>query len=130
MDETNISQLIDHHRWLLNNGIMHDDVKNHLFLYGSIVHKDVKAVDLVVDMENKTVHYDIYINKSLLKKINKFQELRGTTSLYGLWQLKRLVKNEGNLDFALILNNFIKDYCGSKWVSTVEIHDFKEYKNE
>lgn len=127
MDESNIEQLIDHHRWLLNNGLVPDAIKNQLFMYGAIVHKDVQAVDLFVNVEDFLVSYKIYIDRSLFKKIDKFKELQKTNSLWGLWKFKRLLKKEGNLNFEIIIDRFIKDYCGNKWKSEINVLDYSEY---
>jgi len=130
MEDNNLSQFIDSNRFLLNSGLVPDSAKNNLFFYGSIVHKDVKAVSLKIDVENRHVSYQIYVSTKLLKKILKFNKLSNTQSLFGLWRLKRLIKKEGNLDFSKLLNSFVKDYCGSKWYATAEVIDVAEYRDE
>lgn len=126
-ENNNIESLVDHHRWLLNSGVVHDSIKNQLFMYGSIVNKNVAAVDLTINVEAKTVFYKIFINKKLISKVNKFETLRENKSLVGLWRFKRFLKKEGNLDFSSILNSFIKDYCGSAWNADVTTINFDDY---
>lgn len=130
VDFSSVESLVDHHRWLLNNGIVHDSIKNQLFMYGSIVHKNVLALELSVEVEKKTITYKIYLDSKTLKKISKFNNLKNDNSFLGLFLLKRFIKKEGNLDFKGILGTFIKDYCGPNWLVTLEILDFNNYKEE
>ena len=127
--QISLEEYVDQRRWLLNTGLITDDIKNQLFLCGSIVHKDVQAVELNLDVlsENKVVHYTIYVNSDLIDKIAKYKILSKSTSLFGMWRFKRLLKKEGALDFPQILNKFVKDYCGPKWSATVKVVDFNSY---
>ena len=125
--ETNLEEYVDQRRWLLNNGLVTDDVKNQLFFCGSIVHKDVQAVEVQIDAENKVVNYTIYIDKNLIKKIEKYNTLSKSDSLFGLWRFKRMLKKEGSLDFHGVLNSFVKDFCGPKWSVTVNTTDIEQY---
>ncbi len=126
--ENQVSSLLDHHRWLLNMGVMPDIVKNNLFMYGSLVHKGILAVDLDIDPASKHLTYKLYVDKALLKRIDRFNKLRQSNSLFSLWRLKRLLLKEGNLDFKFLLNNFIKDYCGPTWNVSLELIDYTHYK--
>jgi hypothetical protein len=127
MDSQQLAEFIDQQRWLMNNGLISDSVKNQLFFCGSIVHKDVQAVELNINTDSKLVEYKIYVNQDLIQKIEKYKKLSTATSLFGLWRFKRLLKNEGSLDFQSILNKFVIDFCGSKWRTTVDILDFANY---
>ena len=127
MDNNDLIKYIDHQRWLLNNGLFNDEIKNQLFLYGSIVHKEVQAVDLAIDPPNKKINYKVYVHKSLLKKINKFKELSTSKSFFGMWRFKNLIEKEGNLNFQHVLGNFVRDYCGRDWSTVVSVLDVNEY---
>lgn len=127
MDSKEIVEYMDQQRWLLNNGLVSDGVKNQLFFCGSIVHKEVQAVELGIEAEKKSVQYRIYVNKDLLKKIELYNKLSTSTSLFGMWRFKRLLKKEGALDFRQILNKFVKDFCGPGWFAEVEVVDFAQY---
>lgn len=122
-----LEEYVDQRRWLLNNGFITDDVKNQLFFSGSIVHKDVQAVELDLHPENKLVRYKIYVDSDLINKINKYDVLSKSTSLFGMWRFKRLLQKEGSLDFQKILDKFVKDFCGPKWSVTVQVMDFNTY---
>lgn len=130
MEETNIAEYLDQHRWLLNNGLVTDAVKNQLFFCGSIVHRDVQAVELDLNPEQKLVNYKIYMEKSMLKKMKLYKELSTSTSLFGMWRFKRLLNKEGSLDFQAILSKFVADFCGPKWTVKVEVIDFDQYVDE
>ena len=125
--ETSIEEYVDQRRWLLNNGFVTDDVKNQLFFAGSIAHKEVQAVELDLEPESKKVKYRIFVDAQLIKKIDKYQVLSKSTSLFGLWRFKRFLKKEGALDFHQILNKLVKDFCGPTWSATVEVVDFNTY---
>jgi hypothetical protein len=125
--EMNLEEYVDQRRWLLNNGFITDDVKNQLFFCGSIVHKEVQAVELDLEPEKKLVHYKIYVNSDLIKKIGQYQNLSKSTTLFGMWRFKRFLKKQGALDFNQILTKLVKDYCGSAWNVSVVVLDFNSY---
>ena len=123
-----VEEHLDHQRWLMNNGLLNDLHKDTLYLYGSLVHKDVRAVELNIQPENKTLEYIVYIDSGLFKSYQLYNELRTTSSIIGLWRLKRLLKKKGNLNFMAILSGFVKTYCGPKWNIKLEVKDFREYE--
>lgn len=125
--DINLEEYVDQRRWLLNNGLITDDVKNQLFFCGSIVHKEVQAVELDLIPENKQVNYKVYVNADLIEKIKVYHVLSKSTSLWGMWRFKRFLKKEGAMDFQQILNKFVKDFCGESWSATVEVVDFNSY---
>ena len=127
MENPELARIIDQERWLLNNGLVSDSVKNQLFFCGSIVHKDVQAVEVKIQPETKLVEYTIYVTPGLNRKIAKYHELAGSTSLFGMWRFKRLLKNEGCLDFQRVLTSFVADYCGPKWTATATVVNFDAY---
>lgn len=125
--DMNLEEYVDQRRWLLNNGFIHDDVKNQLFFAGSIAHKEVQAVELDLNPEKRLVNYKIYVNSDLIKKISQYQVLSKSTSLFGMWRFRRLLKKEGALDFHQILNKLVRDFCGPNWNATVQVVDFNTY---
>ena len=124
-----LHKLLDHQRWLMNNGLVNDMHKDQLYLFGAIVHKDIKAVELDIEIENKNVNYYLYIDSGLRNKINKFNKLSKSQGLIGLWRFKNMLKKEGNLNFSAVIGRFIKDYCGPLWRLNVRIADIKDYKD-
>lgn len=127
MENTDIAQIMDSDRWLLNNGLVSDNVKNQLFFCGSIVHRDVQAVELSIRPETKLVDFIIYVSPELIKKIALYSKLSVSKSLFGMWRFKRLLKKEGCLDFQRLLNSFVTDYCGPKWAAKATILSFDSY---
>ena len=124
----NVDQHVDHQRWLLEHGFVNDLHKDNLFMYGSIVHIDVMAVQVDIDVESKKILYDLYVKSSLLDKIAKYKELSQSTSITGLWRFKRMLKKEGNLNLKHLLMQFVNDYCGPKWLVEVKLRDYKDYE--
>jgi hypothetical protein len=127
METDSLVQMIDHQRWLLNSGLVPDAVKNNLFMYGSLVHKDVQAVEVKINVEEKMVDYIIYVTNDLLKKVEKYRELIHSQTLYDMYRFKRLLKKEGRLDFSQVLTSFVADYCGPKWRATATVLSFDAY---
>ncbi len=127
MDSKDLAKYVDHERWLLNSGLASDGAKNQLFLYGSIVHKDVQAVELDLNFDKRLVSYTVYVNKDLLDKHLKYMELSTSNSLWGLWRFRRMLRKEGNLNFKHLLNRFVKNYCGPKWSIDLQTVDNATY---
>lgn len=127
MKEDDVEKLIDNQRWLMNNGLSNDLLKDQLFLFGSIVHKDITAVEVDIRFQDKVVEYRLFGSSELLKKINKFNKLSTSDSIFGLWRFKRLLKKEGNLNFQSIVGRFVKDFLGPKWKTEAQIVNVKEY---
>ena len=127
MDLEKLTQQIDQQRWLLNNGLITDTVKDQLFFYGSIVHPDVQAVEVKLIPEEKCVDYTVYVTNKTLKKIEKYNKLATSTSLFGMWRFKRFLKKEGTLNFQSMLNRFVKDFCGPSWSAKLTLLDFDVY---
>ena len=119
-----------HQQWLLSHGFINDLHKDNLFAFGSLIHSDVRAVHVKIAHEKKTVNYDIYVDRSLIKSLAKYKKLVNTTSIFGLWKLKRLIKKEGNLNFNFIIDKFTKDYCGKDWKAKLKVVDIAEYKDD
>jgi hypothetical protein len=127
VDTNKLAEMVDQQRWLLNNGLVPDSVKNQLFFFGSVVHLDVQAVEVKLRPDEKFVDYIVYVNKSLMKKIEKYNKLSTATSLFGMWQFKRFLKREGSLNFQSMLSSFVADFCGPGWSANVTVSDFDVY---
>ena len=127
MDTEDLLMYIDHERWLLNNNMISDTAKNTLYLYGALLHTDVRAVELDCDFDKKLVSYQVYVTKKLLKKLKAYSQLSLANNVIELWRLRRLLKKEGNLNFRGMLNRFVKDFCGPRWEACLEIRDAADY---
>ena len=122
-----IEEIVSTSRWLLNNGLVPDSVKNQLYFFGSILHTEVQAVELQIQPEKKLIEYTVYVNKSLLKKVDEYKKLSAATSLFGMWRFKRFLTKEGSLDFHSMINTFVGDFCGREWTAIVTLADFDVY---
>lgn len=127
MDSKQLAEYLDQSRWLMNNGLINDGIKNQLFTYGSIVHKDLKALELDIKVETKELEYRLFFDEKTLKLIAKYDELSKSDSMWGLWRFKRMLKKHGNLNLQHILSKFVKDFCGPTWSVKVNLMDFKYY---
>lgn len=127
MDDAKLAEHLDQNRWLINNGMANDQIKNQLFMFGSIVHKEVQALEVSIEPETKMVKYHIFLKAKVIEKTNKYQELSTRKTLVGMWLFKRFLKKEGNLNYTGILNKFVKEYLGPKWAVQVEVADFDKY---
>jgi hypothetical protein len=123
-----IKDHIDHQRWLIDNGFINDLHKDSVYLYGTLVHPDVKAVQCTVSVETKIVDYTLYLNKKTLSAYFKFHELSQSNSIIGLWRFKNLIKTQGDMNFQKVLTGFISDYLGPKWKISVTVKDFDSYE--
>lgn len=130
MDDNELNSYVDQRRWLINNGLLTDDIKNQLFFCGSIAHKEIQAVELAINVEEKIVDYKLYVEKSLIKQIEQYNELSTRKDLYGMWKFKRLLKKQGCLDLQSVLNKFVTDYLGSQWKTKVEVGNLTEYEEQ
>jgi len=126
----NIHEHVDQHRWLMNNGLFTDQTKDTLYLYRAIVNKNIISVELSVNSNTKHIKYVLYLSSSLFKDYNRYQLLKHSTSLIGMWKLKRLLKRHGNLEFLKILSSFIKTYCGPSWSVELETKESSEYEEQ
>lgn len=125
-----LAEYMDTRRWIAQSGIMTDDLKNNLFMYGSILHRNISAVDLTISMENNRVDYKIFIPKDVLKKLHKYERLlneynANSLGWYNRWRfanmLSEMKTNEERLDFEVMLNHFVRDLLGGKWSASCEI---------
>jgi hypothetical protein len=127
MENKELLEQLDQHRWLLNNGLITDGVKNQLFVFGSVVHKQIQAVEMDIEVEKRLIKYRLYADADLLKKIDLFRKLSKSDGIIGLWRFKRLLKKEGSLEFKRVIDRFVGDYCGPKWSTEVAVIDFADY---
>ncbi len=127
MEQLPLKDMVDHQQWLIENGLFTDLAKDNLYLYGSLVHKDIQALHVIIEPDTKTIKYNLYAPTDLLRKVELSHKLRNSTSVWDLWRFKRLFKKEGNLSFQPLLNKFVKDFCGPKWKAEVTLKNVSEY---
>jgi hypothetical protein len=130
MQNRELMKYVDTQRWLMNNNLFSDSIKNQLFTFGTLVHPDVRAVELDIEAENKALKYTIYFDRYMIEKMAKYARLSKSTSFIGLWRFKRFLQKEGDLNLTNILQGFISDFCGNGWKVYIEVKDFVHYSEE
>lgn len=127
MSDSNINEHLNVQRWLINNNLINDLHKDNIFMYGSLLHKEVRALEVSIDVEARKVAYQLYLPTKVINKVDKMAALSSSQSIIGLWRYKRMLKKEGNLNFTLIASKFIKDYLGPQWTAEVVVKDVATY---
>lgn len=127
MDKKELMEYVDNQRWLMNSGLFTDSAKNQLFTYGTLIHREVRAIEVDIDPEKKVVSYKAFFDKRMLKKIEKYEKLSKETGFWGLRSFKKFLEKEGDLNFRNILTGFVRDFCGPGWSVSLEVLDFDGY---
>jgi hypothetical protein len=111
----------------MNNGLFSDSARDNIYLYGTLVHKEIEAVHATIDTEKRVVTYQLYAGPRLLSAVAKYERLVASDGLWDMWRLKRFLKKEGNLDFKAILERFVRDFCGEKWRVDFKLENVSAY---
>jgi hypothetical protein len=136
MDTRELLNMIDNNRWLINNGIVSDYIKDNLFEFAALTHEDVKAVGCDIDVSKKLIHYSLFVPENLLERYKKYTKLvklhrSKNINLFqkiSLWHLLRQSsKRYEILNFNETLDQCVKNLCGNKWNTIVKVLDVKEY---
>jgi hypothetical protein len=120
-------------RWSINAGLATDAVKNTLYSYGYLAHKDVKAAEVAIDISIKVVTYKLYFPKKVYVAHHKYHRLMQSGGIIDLWRAKRLLKRYGNLEINNVLKDFVSKLCGPEWTTVLQIgleEDFVENGGE
>ncbi len=121
----NTLERIDNERWLLNNGLISDSAKNNIYMYAYLVHKDVAAAEVGIDIDSKTINYTLYLKKNTFEAFEYYQTR--SNSWFSLLKSAYLVKKHGNLNFSPILSTFVKGYAGPGWQAVLVVKSEKDY---
>jgi hypothetical protein len=124
---------VDHHKWLVNNNILTDHVKDTIAMGGYCLLEEVKDVKTSIDFNDKIVTYSLlipdklYENIELLNRFNSGENI----GLFESFRLKKFIKNKKESDeiglgynLEEIGNRFIKNYLTKDW--SVKISLFKD----
>lgn len=118
---------INQHKWLLNNGLVTSFMQNNLYTFGYLCCQGVQAAHVEIDTQNKKVLYTLYMTPKFLSIISKFEAVRTSKTLWGLWRTKRMLKKYGNLDARSVLQRYAGQLCGDKWTVEVKVADIATY---
>ena len=130
MEEKELESYVNHHRWLINNGLANPEIQDNLYMYGILSHPEAKEVDVILDISKKRIDYVLFFEPRMINILDKFKALSSKSSLWSTFCLWRLLKKYGNLDLKSPLSRMIRDYCGPLWSISVEVKDVSEYKRE
>lgn len=130
MSDFNNTDIVAHQRWLINNGLLNDQLKDNLYLFGAILHVDILHVELDVHVSEKKLDYRLYVSPDLKHDFDKFNKLSKSRTRMSLWRMKRLLKKHGNLDFTSLLTKMVHDLCGPDWTIAAEVKNAVDYTED
>jgi len=128
---------IDHHKWLVNNNILTDQVKDTIAMCGYCLIEDTKDVSTSIDFNNKVVYYKLLISAKLYDNVMLLDKFNngGKIGFFESFKLKKFIKNkkqndETGLGYNVeeIGNRFIRNYLTKEW--SVKVKLFKENSQE
>ena len=108
-------------RWSLNAGIMTDQIKDTLYGYAYLIHPDIKAAEVSIDLTVKAVDYKVYVSKKIYGCITAYRSNVQSGGIIALWKARRLVKKHGNLELEKVLKDFVNRFCGPGWSTNLTI---------
>jgi hypothetical protein len=127
---------IDHHKWLVDNNLLTDEIKDNVAMAAYCIVEDVKNAFTKMDFNNNIVNYVIILPDELYNNIQLLQRYEATKKL-GFFEMRRLKKflqaKKENDEFAMgyklddIANKFVKSYLSDKWSARLTIVSEKNY---
>ena len=130
---------IDHHKWLVENNLLTDEMKDNIGMVAYCLVEDVLDSSTFMDFKNYTVSYRILLPEALAKNLILLERYKTGDSL-GFFEMRRLKnflekkkKNDETglgYDLEKIANNFLKAYLSDKWSAKVEYKSVKNYDGE
>jgi 3-oxoacyl-(acyl-carrier-protein) synthase len=127
---------IDHHKWLVDNNLLTEEIKNNIAMAAYCIVEDVVDAQTRMDFNDNIVHYKLVIADELFNNIKLLEKYEKTGEM-GFFEMRRLKKflqvkkdnDELGLGYKLetIANKFVKSYLNNKWSATVTIVSDKDY---
>ena len=114
-------------RWSMNSGLFTQKAKDTLYGYAYLAHQEVKAAEVSIDVQSKTVVYSLYLSKRLFSAVEVFRVCVKSGGIINLWRARRKVRKFGNLEFDKILSEFVSKLCGADWKTITTIRPEDEY---
>ena len=126
--------VINHQRWLINNGLANSMLNDNLYLFGIYLHPGIQEAIVSIVFEEKTIEYKLYVTKELLKDFHKYKELLTKTGKWNAIKLKRLWKKHSNnkndparIDIDAVIATHVKTLCGHNWNAKVELKPMDQF---
>ena len=127
---------LDHHKWLVENNLLTDEMKNNVGMLAYCLIEDTVVASTNIDFENKVVSYKLVIPDELHDNLLLLETYKSKKDL-GFFKMRRLkaflVKKKQNDESGLgyeledIANKFIKAYFNNEWRAKVEFKSLKNY---
>jgi hypothetical protein len=127
---------IDHHKWLVDNNLLTDEIRDNVAMAAYCIVEDVKNAFTRMDFNENVVHYKIILTDELFSNIQLLQRYEATKRL-GFFEMRRLknflqTKKENDelgMGYKLedIANKFVKSYLSDKWSAKLEVISEKDY---
>lgn len=127
---------IDHHKWLVENNILTNEIKDNVALAAYLIVENVKDAQTRMDFNENVVNYKLVLDHDLFCNIEILQRYEKTKDIgfFEMRRLKNFLKKKKNNDemgmgYRLedIANKFVKSYLTDKWRATVTIVSEKDY---
>ena len=109
-----LERMLATERWFLSTGLVPETVQENLIAYGWLSSEKAMDVEVILDVNTKSVTYKVKLTKKDLKGYTKHRagliKYKGATSIFGKWMLLRLLRNNVKMDIEGNLRRFLKDY--------------------
>jgi hypothetical protein len=89
--EEDVKRLVATDRWLLDSGLVTDSVQQNLLAYGYLSSDRVTDVKIALDVNKKTVGYQVFLSRSDLRRYREFRERLAKGKPVPLWQKLQLL---------------------------------------
>ena len=127
---------IDHHKWLVENNLLTEEMKNNIGMLAYCLIEDTIDASTDIDFESKSISYKLIIPDELYRNLLLLETYKNKKEL-GFFERRRLKKfllkkkenDESGLGYELeeIANKFIKAYFNNEWRARVEFKSLKDY---
>lgn len=127
---------IDHHKWLVENNLLTDEIKNNVAMAAYLIVEEVKDAQTRMDFNANTVSFKLVLPDTLFNNIKLLERYEKTKDI-GFFEMRRLKKflelkrlnDEMGMGYRLddIANKFVRGYLTDKWRATVIIVSEKDY---
>lgn len=127
---------VDHHKWLVENNLLTDEIKDNVAMAAYCIVEDVKNAHTRMDFNEQVVNYLLVLPEELNKNLQLLERYKATKKL-GFFEMRRLKKflqtkkehDELGMGYQLedIANKFVKSYLTDKWSAKLAIVSEKDY---
>lgn len=119
-------QYVDSRRWLLNNNMITDSIKNDLFVLATIVNTKILAISLDVDFNKKSIDYVIYTDWLTMLRCSLAKKLKPKSFVYNLLSRYTGLLEDiyGHQD---VINNNVVFALGPSWKASLRFMHISSY---